>query len=265
MSLESLTPNVARNRGLPMLLRPEVHAWAMERPNLVAAGLRAGQVVVDLGCGDGTFARFLAAEVGSAGKVVAVDADEDMVDAAREADVGRGGVAIDWMAASAYETGLDDASVDLVFARHLFQHLTDPARALAEIDRILKPGGRVVLLDAHDGLLWLEPCPEGFQAFVDRAEAQQKMRGGDRTIGRRLGGMLAAAGFVDVRADVHVFDSTRLPLDLFLSLALGPVTDAFVGDDAAEADRMVDAARDRLAGDHAHGSAGFYVTWATKA
>lgn len=258
-------PRSAPLRHATSLLMPEVHAWAMERPSLIAAGLSRGMTVVDLGCGRGTMTRFVSGEVGPEGKLIGVDVDVAALEEARAATAGRVRVPVSWESASAYDTGLDDASVDMVIARHLFQNLTDPARALAEISRILKPGGRVCLLDAHDGLLWLQPQPAGHAEFMARAQAQQRMRGGDREIGRKLAALLYDASFSDVRADVHVFDTSRMPVDLFVELALVPVLNAFPGDDSDEAHKHLEACRTALSGPRAHGSAGFYATFARKA
>ena len=258
------TPNASSNRNNHALLRPDVHAWAMERPLVMGAGLTRGMTVVDLGCGDGTFTRFLAGEVGTEGEVIALDVDSERIAACEKGDNGRASKRVSWRAASAYDTGLDDNSVDFVFARHLFQHLTDPARALAEAHRILKPGGTICLLDTHDGLLWLQPAPEGHDAFMARAAEQQRLRGGDREIGRKLSGLLADADFADVWNDVHVYDTGRLPAELFMHIAIEPLRAVFPGDDAADADAHLKACQMSLLYGESHGSAGFYATHAKK-
>lgn len=256
----TLSSNAAPNRARSSLLLPEVHAWAMERPMLVAAGLTKGMTVLDLGCGDGTFTRFLAGEVGPTGAVHGIDTD-DVAIALAGAAASRSAVPLHYSAASAYDTGLPDDSVDFVFARHLFQALTDPARALDEIRRVLKPGGRVCLVDTHDGLLWLDPEPPGHADFMERADAQQRLRGGDRQIGRKLAALLCAARFEDVRTDVSVFDTGRLPVELFVGMALEPLRAVFPGDDAAEADHHLAMCEASLM-EGGHGSAGFYATYA---
>lgn len=256
--------NRATPRTTPYLARPEVHAWAMERPFVTAAGLSAGMTVVDLGCGDGSRTLFFRAQVGPTGAVIGIDVDADLIDTARARELDSGADPVRYEVASAYDTGLDDASVDVVVARHLFQHLTDPARALAEVARILKPGGRVVLLDTHDGLLCLHPEPAGHADFMRRAAEHQRLRGGDREAGRKLAGRLAEAGFHDVCTDVHVFDTGRLPTDLFVGLALTPLLAVFEGDASSDAEAHLEACRDALASGDAHGSAGFYATWAVK-
>ena len=73
------------------------------------------------------------------------------------------------------------------------------------------------------------------------------------------------SGFADVRADVQVFDTGRMPVDLFVELALVPLLNAFPGDDGQDAQKHVEACRAALSGERAHGSAGFYATFARKA
>lgn len=262
-AIQNTTPLRTSNRP-HLLFMPEVHGWAMERPFVVAAGLTEGMTVLDLGCGDGTRTRLLAAEVGPEGKVIGVDVDEAAIERAKAADADNEGVALEWTSASAYDTGLDDASVDFVIARHIFQHLTDPERALDEISRVLKPGGRICVLDTHDALLWLQPEPDGHAAFMARAAEQQRLRGGDREIGRKLAGLLAGAGFDDVRTDVHVFDTGSLPAELFTALALDPMKAIFPGKDGQMAAAHIGRCADALSDEAAHGSAGFYATVAAK-
>jgi SAM-dependent methyltransferase len=265
MPTQTTAPVLAPNRSASTLLRPAIHAWAMERPFVVAAGLDRGMTVLDVGCGDGAVTRFLAGEVGPRGKVIALDVDEATITAQQAADADRKGVAITWTCASAYDTGLEDASVDFVVARHLFQQLTDPARALRELQRVLKPGGSICLVDDHDGLLWIHPEPNGHAAFVARVHEQQRLRGGDREIGRKLAGHVSEAGFDDVHTDVHVYDTGRLPTDLFVALAIEPMTSLFPSHGAEEARVAVEACREALSTGTAHGSAGFYATYARKA
>jgi ubiquinone/menaquinone biosynthesis C-methylase UbiE len=262
---QTSSPVVAPNRAATTLLRPAIHAWAMERPFVVAAGLDRGTTVLDVGCGDGAVTRLLAAEVGPRGRVIALDVDEAAIARGRDADADRHGASVTWTCASAYDTGLDDASVDFVLARHLFQHLTDPARALRELHRVLKPGGSVCVLEGHDGLIWIHPEPNGHAAFLSRAAEQQRLRGGDREIGRKLAAYLTETGFADVRSDVHVYDTGRLPPELFVALALEPMVALFPGRGAIEAAASVEACRDALSCGTAHGSAGFYATYARKA
>lgn len=107
----------------------------------------AGQRVVDLGTGTGTIARSLARRDCM---VVGLDHSAEMMNAARALDSGAG-VEIDYRVAKAEDTGLPDDFADVVTAGQCW-HWFDRPRAAAEVRRILKPGGRLVI--AH--LDWLE-------------------------------------------------------------------------------------------------------------
>jgi SAM-dependent methyltransferase len=100
---------------------------------------RASGHYLDLGCGVGDDARRLRADVGA--RVVGLDASHTLL---REA-LGRGLESS--LQADAHMLPLRSAAFDGVFADRVFQHLADPDRALAEVVRVLRPGGRVVLAD----------------------------------------------------------------------------------------------------------------------
>lgn len=102
-----------------------------------------GKVVVDLGCGTG---ETLIPLVKRGARVIAIDISPDLVELARRRlesyDIAGGTVTL--QACSAYETGLPDESVDVVFSIALLHHL-DLEKARKEIWRILRPGGKFIL------------------------------------------------------------------------------------------------------------------------
>jgi SAM-dependent methyltransferase len=106
------------------------------------AGLRAGDLALDVGCGTGRALPALAAAVGPAGRVIGLDLTPDMLTAARAA--GRGGCG-SLILADARCLPIVDAAADLVFAAGLVQHLPDPGAGLAELARVTRPGGRLLL------------------------------------------------------------------------------------------------------------------------
>jgi ubiquinone/menaquinone biosynthesis C-methylase UbiE len=121
-----------------------------------------GQHVLDLGCGPGTDTIPMARLVGPSGLVVGVDHDPNMLAEAErrahEAEV------IGWVQhrlADATELPLGPDTFDASRSERLLQHLTDPAAALAEMARVTKPGGWVVVLDADWGSLSIDtPEPD---------------------------------------------------------------------------------------------------------
>jgi ubiquinone/menaquinone biosynthesis C-methylase UbiE len=119
----------------------------------LAAGLAmgyAGQVVADLGAGEGALSLLLAR---GCKKVISVDLSPKMLvklrDAADRSGIGK---RIQTLEADLEKLPIPDESVDTVFLSQALHHAADPGRALKEAARILKPKGRLVLLDlcAHE-------------------------------------------------------------------------------------------------------------------
>ncbi|MGX6602974.1 methyltransferase domain-containing protein [Micromonosporaceae bacterium Da 78-11] len=109
---------------------------------VVVAGLRPGDLALDVGCGTGRALPALAAAVGPAGRVLGLDLTPDMLTAAR--DAGRGDP-VGLVLADARRLPVADAVADVVFAAGLVQHLPDPAAGLTELARVTRPGGRLVI------------------------------------------------------------------------------------------------------------------------
>jgi len=101
-------------------------------------------VIADLGAGEGAFALLLAQQ---ATKVIAVDTSAKMIEVGREL-VARNGVKnVEYRLGDMEEVPIEDAAIDLVFFSQSLHHALHPDRAAHEAWRILKPGGRIVILD----------------------------------------------------------------------------------------------------------------------
>ena len=101
-------------------------------------------VIADLGAGEGAFSLLLAQR---AKKVIAVDSSAKMIEVAREQALGNGVKNVDFRLGDMEEVPIKTATVDLVFFSQSLHHALHPNRALAEANRILRPAGRVVILD----------------------------------------------------------------------------------------------------------------------
>src|SRR5579862_3620891 len=101
-------------------------------------------VVADLGAGEGAFALLLAQR---AKKVIAVDASAKMIEVGRELALRNGVKNIDYRLGDMEELPIGNAEVDLVFFSQSLHHAAHPERALREAARILRPEGRIVVLD----------------------------------------------------------------------------------------------------------------------
>jgi len=101
-------------------------------------------VIADLGAGEGTFSQLLARR---SKKVIAVDNSEKMVEYGRELARKHGVKNLEYRKGDLEEVPIRDATVDLAFFSQALHHAQHPDRAVAEASRILKPGGRIVVLD----------------------------------------------------------------------------------------------------------------------
>jgi ubiquinone/menaquinone biosynthesis C-methylase UbiE/DNA-binding transcriptional ArsR family regulator len=101
-------------------------------------------VMADLGAGDGSFSLLLARR---AARVIAVDASQKMLDVGRELAARHDVQNIEFRAGDMEELPIDGATVDVAFFSQSLHHALHPTHAMEEAARILKPGGRLVILD----------------------------------------------------------------------------------------------------------------------
>lgn len=106
-----------------------------------------GSVVVDIGCGAGTDVLLAARRAGPRGRAIGVDMTEAMRGRARAGADVCGLTNVEVREGDATRLPLDDASVDVVISNGVLNLVPEKERAVAEIARVLKPGGRVQLAD----------------------------------------------------------------------------------------------------------------------
>jgi SAM-dependent methyltransferase len=161
--------------------------------------LASGMHVLDCGCGPGTITLDIAEHV-RPGTVVGVDMSESQVDLATRSATARGLANVEFRQGNAYALPFADASFDAVFSHALLEHLAEPARAIAQFRRVLKPGGWLgVCTPDWGGFLYSPATPELLSA-VRHFEALQVRNGGDARIGHKLLGLLLDGGFEQIKA-----------------------------------------------------------------
>ena len=101
-------------------------------------------VIADLGAGEGAFSLLLAQR---ATRVIAVDSSARMIEVGREQALRNGVANVEFRQGDMEELPITDCEVDVVFFSQSLHHALHPGRALQEASRILRPGGRIVVLD----------------------------------------------------------------------------------------------------------------------
>jgi ubiquinone/menaquinone biosynthesis C-methylase UbiE len=136
-----------------MYTTPDVRE--QRRAVLAALDLRAGDRVLDVGVGPGFLAAEMAEVVGRSGLVCGVDVSTSMLALAAGRATTPGSAPIELCEAAATAIPHPDAGFDAAVSTQVFEYLPDVPAALAELHRVLRPGGRVVLLDTDwDSVVW---------------------------------------------------------------------------------------------------------------
>jgi ubiquinone/menaquinone biosynthesis C-methylase UbiE len=191
-------------------------SWSKEAKALGQIGLRDGMSILEVGSGPGFITELLLTGLPHC-TVTAVELDPRMCEVARGQLAQQPGDRFEIVQSSILMTDLPDDSFDFALARFVFQHLSAPELALAEILRLLKPGGTVAIVDVDDALGGLvAPHSVAFDVVGQRVRHVQAGQAGDREIGRKLWRHLVAAGFADIALDGLVFHSDELGLTPFL-------------------------------------------------
>ena len=159
---------------------------------LTALGLRPGEDVLDIGSGPGFLACEMSAQVGPGGSVTGVDPSPSMLSLAR----GRAGVAgsapVEFTPGEATALPCAAASFDAVTSTQVYEYVEDVPAALAEAARVLRPGGRLLVLDTDwDSIVWRS----GDGGRMRRVLAAWDRHLADPYLPRRLTGLIEGAGF----------------------------------------------------------------------
>lgn len=167
--------------------------------------LQPGQHVLDVACGTGVIVRQAASILGSAGHLVGVDLNSNMLDVARE-HAPTDGASVEWRQGDAASLPCSNSEFDVVMCQQGLQFFPDKSGALREMHRVLKPGGLVAIC------VWRtiehSPCHLAIAAALSRhvsEEVSQRFQSpfsfGDRAA---LNELMAEAGFCEVDIQVEV-------------------------------------------------------------
>jgi arsenite methyltransferase len=164
-----------------------------QRTLLEPARLESGHTVLDIGAGPGFFAGGLAGIVGEKGVVHGVDINARFVKDAntRFADNAQ----VNFHHVTDHILPFSDDTFDRVICKNVLEYVPDLEGTLAEVHRVLKPGGRAHVIDSDWGFVIVEPWgPDVVRRFFQAAAPAFN----EPYIGRRVAGLLSRSGFSDV-------------------------------------------------------------------
>ena len=188
--------------------------WPQEEPIFRRHPPQDGARILDVGCGTGEITARLA-ELFPRTSLVGVDLEESHLERAR-VRCAAFEARVRFQKEDALQLSLRDSQFDLVVSRHVLQALPDAQRALAEMIRVLKRGGRVHLISEDYGMLWAHPTASDADLFWQRIPQRYGAAVGcDLQVGRKTFTYLHDLGMRDIFVDYVVVDTVRVPRETF--------------------------------------------------
>lgn len=178
-----------------------------------------GALLDRVGIPAGDVTRHLAAR--TRGQVIGLDLDDIKISMA-----GQDAPANDTFQVGGYEQALALGPFDVIYARFLLSHLTDPADAVAVFERALVPDGLLVVEDVEFSAHLCEPPRASFRHFVQWYVACAHKRGVDAEIGPKLPALLGRAGFIGIEARVVQPAGLTGPAKAMAALTLAGISEA---------------------------------------
>src|SRR5579862_3015330 len=156
--------------------------------------------ILEIGCAHGIRTHLIAKHFPKT-NVIGIDRSSELLQNAMEHyhDVNN----LSFEQADLYELPFADNSIDFIYARLVFMHLTDPMLALKSLKRVLKPGGRLLIEDADRDCMFFEPQPLSFKMFWQKVQEGQRRLGGDPNIGRKIASYLKIALYQNIYTEIQ--------------------------------------------------------------
>lgn len=213
-------------------------------------GIGEGWAAIDLGCGPSGIIELLAARVGPAGRVVGLDFNPDNVALAQDLVRERGLANVQVVQGDARHTGFPGSSFDLAHCRTLLINVPEPDGVVAEMARLVRPGGWVAASEPDIPMTVCYPTLDAWDRMAQLFRQSINKDGADEAIGRRLPELFHRAGLADIGVEAstsiypHGHSRRTVRADLFRTLRGKIVARGMA--DAAELDDIDRAVRVHL-------------------
>lgn len=178
-------------------------------------GVEDNKLLLEIGSGPGFYTKILLDTFKNT-KIVSLDNDENLLEVAHKMLNAEYGNRVSFINDDIINNSLKDNSFDIVIARFVFQHLNDPVKVLKEIYRVLKPGGKVIIIDV-DSELWgvTYPKNELIKQLNSSLSKFQSSLNGNREIGRSLLTLLKLLNFKNLNIETVINHSDILGKENF--------------------------------------------------
>ena len=198
-SLSSTQKTYAHGYDTALTLKLHASRTAAVQASWFLPYLRPGMTLLDCGCGSGSITIGLAEAV-APGQVTGVDISAIEIERAQERAAAASLTNVHFKTGNLTHLDFPDNTFDALFSHNVLEHVNEPAIALQEMRRVLKPGGVIGIRDVDLGGHLLAPDDESIQQWLVIYEAYWAGVGGHPRLGRQLHSLLIAAGFSDVQA-----------------------------------------------------------------
>jgi SAM-dependent methyltransferase len=206
-------------------------------------GIADGMMCLDVGCGSGDVALELARRVAPNGKVTGSDIDPKKIELARGEAENLGINNIEFRISDIRERPAS-AEFNVVHARFLLTHLSDPRDAVDVFYQHLKPGGLVIVEDIDFSGHFVYPESNAFRRYHELYCTAVRRRGGDPDIGPRVPLLLKERGFANVEMSIAQPASRAGEVKLINALTMENIADAVVDEKLATREEVVELIKD---------------------
>lgn len=209
-------------------------------------GLCDGFTCLDVGCGGGDVTFELARRVAPHGKAVGADIDQTLLELARQEAQQQGVTNVEFRLSDIRQVA-GASEFDVVYARFLLTHLSDPASAVKAFYRHLHPGRLIAVEDIDFSGYFTYPECKAFRRYYELYCAVVRRRGGDPNIGPRLPLLLRDGGFENVEVSIVQPIGTQGEVKLMNPITMENIADAVLEEGLATREEIEEVVRELYA------------------